>query len=38
VDVVFDSPIDFAAVKNEADFEKERIRLETMLRDGVGEE
>jgi lysophospholipid acyltransferase (LPLAT)-like uncharacterized protein len=35
VEVVFDTPIDFAAVKDNADFEKERARLEAVLREGV---
>jgi lysophospholipid acyltransferase (LPLAT)-like uncharacterized protein len=37
VDVVFDTPIDFGAVKDNAGFESERVRLETVLREGISE-
>lgn len=32
VDVLFDTPIGFASVKDDADFETERLRLESLLR------
>lgn len=38
VDVIFDTPIDFGAVKDNAGFEAERIRLESRLQEGIGEE
>ena len=34
VDVVLDTPIDFAAANDDADFERERVRLELVLREG----
>ena len=35
VDVVLDTPLDFAAVEGNADFERERARLELILQEGA---